>query len=85
MNKQYINGASFEYFNMFENENKLNLPTKINSIDFKEKSKNTIVIKFDNDWTLILRIHNASSRVERSLKFDVKILQYPKNLKVVTI
>ena len=85
--KKTNNKVSIEYFNMFEsgNENKLKLPTKMNSIDFKEKSKNTIVINFDNDWTLSLRIHNASSRVERSLKFDVKILQYPNNLKVVTI
>lgn len=34
----------------------------------------------DNDWTLSFRIHNASSRVESSLKFDINLLKSPEKL-----
>lgn len=34
----------------------------------------------NNDWTLSFRIHNASSRVEASLKFDIKLENSPKQL-----
>ena len=56
------------------------LPTKILNIAFKKDSKTTVVVTLDNDWTLSFRIHNASSRVEPSLKFDIKLLKYPKTL-----
>jgi len=59
---------------------KVPLPTKIIDINFKENSKTTIVITMNNDWTLSFRIHNASSRVEPSLKFDINILKSPKKL-----
>ncbi|NQU84607.1 MAG: HaeIII family restriction endonuclease, partial [Mariniphaga sp.] len=41
------------------------------SIDFKENNKTTVIVTMDNDWTLFFRIHNASSRIESSLKFDI--------------
>ncbi|MDO8571081.1 MAG: HaeIII family restriction endonuclease, partial [bacterium] len=50
------------------------------SIAFKKGSKTTIIVTLNNDWTLSFRIHNASSRVEPSLKFDVNLLNSPKNL-----
>ncbi|SMN11400.1 type II restriction endonuclease [uncultured Candidatus Thioglobus sp.] len=59
---------------------KLVLPTKFLNIDFEENSKNTVIVTLDNDWTLSFRIHNASSRVEPSLKFDINLLKSPKNL-----
>jgi len=59
---------------------KVPLPTKIISIDFKEGSKTTIIVTMDNDWILSFRIHNASSRVESSLKFDINLLKSPKKL-----
>lgn len=59
---------------------KVSLPTKIVDISFKEKSDNTVIVELDNDWTLSFRIHNASSRVEPSLKFDINLLKSPKNL-----
>jgi len=40
----------------------------------------TIIIEFDNGWKLSFRIHNASTLVEVSLKFDVTLLECPPNL-----
>ena len=59
---------------------KVPLPTKITNIEFKEDSKTTIIVTMDNDWILSFRIHNASSRVESSLKFDINLLKSPKKL-----
>jgi len=59
---------------------KVSLPTKILSIGFKKDSKTTVIVTLNNDWTLSFRIHNASSRVEPSLKFDINLLKSPKNL-----
>jgi hypothetical protein len=59
---------------------KLILPTKILNINFKENNKTTVLVTFDNDWALSFRIHNASSKVEPSLKFDINLINSPKNL-----
>ena len=59
---------------------KVPLPTKITDIDFKEDSNTTVIGTMNNDWTLSFRIHNASSRVESSLKFDINLLKSPKKL-----
>lgn len=59
---------------------KIPLPTEIVSIAFKEESETTAIVTMNNDWTLSFRIHNASSRVEPSLKFDITLLSAPKKL-----
>ncbi len=59
---------------------KVPLPTEIIDIDFKTGSDTTVIVTMDNDWTLSFRIHNASSRVESSLKFDINLLKSPKKL-----
>lgn len=59
---------------------KVPLPTKITNIEFKENNNTTVIVTMDNDWTLSFRIHNASSRVEASLKFDINLLKSPKKL-----
>ncbi|MEA2037740.1 MAG: HaeIII family restriction endonuclease [Nanoarchaeota archaeon] len=59
---------------------KVPLPTKIVSIGLKEDNETTVIVDMDNDWALSFRIHNASSRVESSLKFDINILKSPKKL-----
>lgn len=59
---------------------KINLPDKIINIDFKKNSKTTLIVEFNNDWKLSLRIHNASSRIEPSLKFDINLLNAPNSL-----
>ena len=47
------------------------LPSRIFDVRFKENSSNTIIVTCDHGWAVSLRIHNASSIVEPSLKFDV--------------
>jgi hypothetical protein len=56
------------------------LPTEIIDIDLKLKSSTTAIIKMNNDWALSFRIHNASSRVESSLKFDINLVKSPEKL-----
>lgn len=59
---------------------RLPLPSKILDFSYKEKSNNTLIITFDKGWSVSLRIHNASSKVEPSLKFDVQIVGFPREL-----
>lgn len=59
---------------------KVPLPTEIVDINFKSGSDTTAIVTMNNDWTLSFRIHNASSRVEPSLKFDINLLKSPKKL-----
>ena len=78
-----VNGTLNLSFNGIEPKYKtpkVPLPTKIIDIAFKEDSKTTIIVTMDNDWILSFRIHNASSRVESSLKFDINLLKSPKKL-----
>lgn len=58
----------------------LKLPTKFYDISYKENSKNTIIVTCDGGWALSFRIHNASSRVEPSLKFDIQLTGVPQVL-----
>ena len=56
------------------------LPNQILNLSFKKKSKTTIIVECDKEWVLSFRIHNASSRVEPSLKFDISLMSSPKSL-----
>ncbi|MFC4618666.1 HaeIII family restriction endonuclease [Camelliibacillus cellulosilyticus] len=56
------------------------MPTRFFDISFKRDSRNTIEVTCDNGWTVSLRIHNASSRVEPSLKFDARLTGVPPSL-----
>lgn len=67
------------------------LPDQLLNIDFKKdisqpnnKSKTTVIAAFNNGWSLSFRIHNASSRIENSLKFDIKLQGVPINLQRFT-
>lgn len=53
------------------------LPTRIISLDFKPNSSNTVELYMDNGWQFSFRIHNASTMVENSLKFDIQIIGMP--------
>ena len=58
----------------------MTLPKKFYEIGYKEGSKNTIVVICDNGWNVSMRIHNASSKVEPSLKFDVRLIAMPSSI-----
>ena len=53
------------------------LPSRIVCINLKPGSKTTVELYMDNGWQFSFRIHNASSRVEPSLKFDIQFTGMP--------
>ncbi|WRE56832.1 HaeIII family restriction endonuclease [Helicobacter pylori] len=61
------------------------LPTRMVYFDFKPKSFNTLELVLNEGWSFSLRIHNASSRVEPSLKFDIKLLSIPVSVAVFIV
>lgn len=58
------------------------LPTKI--ISSALINKNTLIFEFDNNWTVSLRIHSASSKIQNSFKFDIKLLKTPEIFTLTT-
>ncbi|NQT83123.1 HaeIII family restriction endonuclease [bacterium] len=56
---------------------RLPFPTRIIEISQKPKSDTTLVMAFDQGWQISFRIHNASTMVEPSLKFDINIVGLP--------
>lgn len=53
------------------------LPTELVALKFKAHSTNTVEMYLNNGWQLSFRIHNASTKVEPSLKFDVQFVGMP--------
>lgn len=53
------------------------LPTELVALKFKNRSNNTVEMYLNNGWQLSFRIHNASTKVEPSLKFDVQFIGMP--------
>lgn len=59
---------------------KLKLPTRFYHMGFVPGSDNKLEIVCDEGWAVTMRIHNASSRVEPSLKFDVQLVSLPSSI-----
>jgi len=57
---------------------RLQFPTKIISVN-RDGNNKTIVV-FDKGWQISFRIHNATSKAEPSLKFDVRLEGMPPSL-----
>ena len=56
----------------------INLPSRIVEFDFKIGAEdNTLDMILDKGWEISFRIHNASSKIEQSLKFDIRLLGNP--------
>lgn len=53
---------------------KLSLPTRMIEVRYKDGSRNTVELTCDRGWQFSFRIHNASSRIEPSLKFDIQLV-----------
>ncbi|MDE6250765.1 MAG: HaeIII family restriction endonuclease [Alphaproteobacteria bacterium] len=56
------------------------LSPQIVSVEYKPKSKTTVVMDMDDDWAISFRIHSASTKVEASLKFDIRLSKQPDDL-----
>ncbi len=61
----------------------IDLPTRIISANFKPNSCTTVELYFDEGWQFSFRLHNASSKVETSLKFDIQIKGMPTTIIVL--
>jgi len=57
--------------------NSVRMPSRIFDVYLEHGSQNTIMIVLDEGWQLSFRIHNASTYVEPSLKFDIKLKGQP--------
>lgn len=52
-------------------------PTEIHSIERDSRSVSTTILRFREGHTFSFRLHNASTLVEPSLKFDIQALSLP--------
>lgn len=59
------------------------LPSRIIHVGIIPDSNNTVELVLDKGWSFTFRIHNASTKVETSLKFDIQIIGMP--ISVITI
>lgn len=59
---------------------KLKLPSRLIEIVYQENSTTTLLVSLNEGWQISFRIHNASSRVEPSLKFDINLVSAPHTL-----
>lgn len=59
---------------------KVKLPNKLLDVSFAENLKTTIIVTMNEGWQISFRIHNASSRVEASLKFDINLISTPRSV-----
>lgn len=68
---------SFNINGTLEWGNRWRIPQGVEQIRRRPGSNNTLVVTFDGGWRMSFRIHNASARVEPSLKFDVNFEALP--------
>ncbi len=59
---------------------KLKLPSRLIEIVYEDNSTTTLLVSMNEGWSISFRIHNASSRVESSLKFDINLISAPHTL-----
>jgi hypothetical protein len=59
---------------------KLKLPTRLIEVVYQEDSKTTLLVTLNEGWQISFRIHNASSLIEPSLKFDINLVSTPHTL-----
>ena len=59
---------------------RLKLPNRLKEIVYAENSTNTLLVSLNEGWEISFRIHNASSRIEPSLKFDINLVSSPSTL-----
>lgn len=59
---------------------RLRLPNRFYHMGMVPGSDNTVELVCDEGWALSMRIHNASSKIEPSLKFDVQLVSLPSSI-----
>ena len=59
---------------------KLKLPNRLIEIVYQDNSQTSLLVSLTEGWQISFRIHNASSRIEPSLKFDINLVSAPHSL-----
>lgn len=59
---------------------RLKLPNRLIEVVYQTNSKTTLLVTLSEGWQISFRIHNASSRIEPSLKFDINLVSAPHTL-----
>lgn len=59
---------------------RLKLPNRLIEVVYQDNSKTTLLVTLSDGWQISFRIHNASSRIEPSLKFDINLVSAPHSL-----
>ena len=59
---------------------KLKFPSRLIEVVYESDSKTTLIVSLNEGWQISFRIHNASSRIEPSLKFDINLISAPHTL-----
>lgn len=59
---------------------KLKFPNRLIEVVYQENSQTTLLVTLNEGWQISFRIHNASSRIEPSLKFDINLVSAPHSL-----
>ena len=59
---------------------KLKLPNRLIEVVYHDNSNTTLMVSLTEGWQISFRIHNASSRIEPSLKFDINLVSAPHSL-----
>jgi hypothetical protein len=59
---------------------RLKLPNRLIEVVYQDNSQTTLLVSLNEGWQISFRIHNASSRIEPSLKFDINLVSAPHTL-----
>ena len=59
---------------------RLKLPNRLIEVVYQDNSRTTLLVTLNEGWQISFRIHNASSRIEPSLKFDINLVSAPHSL-----
>ncbi len=60
---------------------RLKMPSKLFDIRIKDGTKTTLVMTFDENWVISMRLHNADKKVKRTgLKWDVQLKGMPSDM-----
>ncbi|WP_281635974.1 HaeIII family restriction endonuclease [Flavobacterium marginilacus] len=71
---------SFENIKPKAKIQRLKLPNRLIEVVYQENSQTTLLVTLNEGWQISFRIHNASSRIEPSLKFDINLVSAPHSL-----
>ncbi len=75
-----LNQPSLDGTNPSTKVAQLSLPQRVIKVGLKPESLNTLEIFFDGGWQISMRVHNATTKLEKSLKMDVRLDGMPPQL-----